>query len=417
MVAIPQRNIATVNLALVFNDRAFEGKVDHLLHDPVVSTRYHLYRKNKLPVLALKDVDVVCVVAPEEGYDDFVRQLKFLFKQSGQIEILVLDPYPTAKRAVAAMKAGCKDYDELDDSNLTELIVKVEQTCISTLFDIPKFDVESGIAAGRGLKVLHNKIRKVVQAATFLTTCRSLSNLCEGLMQTLGDALGATGGSLYLVEGGYLKQMHALDPGHAPEKIRLPLDPGTIFGQVSASGEPMLLMDQESIQQCRLSGWDGYKGDSVLVYPLRERDGSLIGIFSLHGKVGDDFSKEDRDLVLILAAYTHETIRALHAQEKSTQALESLQLTFENMNEGIILIDKKGRVVQFNQNVARIIGLDEAELHKGANISELYELLYERGDLTDLEEIRCPWAELNRDFDYSHFCHDGKIIQFFRELS
>ena len=412
MVAVPQRNIATVNLALVFNDRSFEGEVDHLLHDPVVSTRYHLYRKNKLPVLALKDVDVICVVAPKDDYDDFIRQLKFLFKQNGQIEILVLDPHPSAKRAVLAMKAGCKDYDELDGSNLTKLIAKVEQVCISTLFDIPKFDVESGLAAGQNLKVLHNKIRKVVQAATFLTTCRSLSNLCEGLMQTLGDALGATGGSLYLVEGEHLKQMHTLDPGHAPEKIKLPLKPGSIFEQVSRSGEPMLLMDQESIQQCSLSGWSGYKGDSVLVYPLRERDGSMIGIFSLHGKVGDEFSKEDRDLVLILSAYTHETIRALYAQEKSTRALESLQLTFENMNEGIILLDKKEQIVQFNQNVARIIGLEEGELNKGGRIGELYDLLYERGDLTDLKDVKCPWSELKRDFEYNHYCFDGKIIQF-----
>ncbi len=412
MVAVPQRNLATVNLAVVSNDPAMEVRIETLLNDPIITASFHTFRDNKLPILALREYDVICAIAPEQDYQDFLQQLNFLKKQKNKTTVLILDPNPSTNRAVSAMKAGCNDYDELKLDFLSELVSKVEQTCLNTLFEIPDFDAESGKAAGKGLKALHNKIRKVVQAATFLTTCRSLEELCEGLLKTLGDALGATGGSLYLVKGNELRQVHSLDPGHAPEKITLPLEKGSIFAQVSKSGEPLLLMDQQSINQCKLSGWDGYKGDSVLVYPLRERDGSLIGVFSLHGKVGDDFSREDRDLVLILAAYSHETIRALHAQEKSAKALESLQLTFENMNEGIMLLDRRGHIVQYNRNNARITGISEKDFATLESICDLYEMMYGRGDLTNLEGMGCPWTEISENFSYDHFCHDGKIIRF-----
>ncbi|MBE7637931.1 GAF domain-containing protein [Sneathiella sp. P13V-1] len=412
MVAVPQRNLASVNLAVLSNDPVMEGRIEALLGDPVVTPTFHTFRNNKLPLLALREFDVISAVAPEKGYRDFLQQLNFLVKQKNSVTILVLDPYPTTARAVEAMKSGCSDYTELHTEYLSELVTKIEQTCLNTLFDIPDFDADSGRAAGKGLKVLHNKIRKVVQAATFLTTCRSLEELCGGLLRTLGDALGATGGSLYLVKGNELRQVHSLDPGHAPATITLPLEEGSIFEQVSKSGEPLLLMDQQSINQCKLSGWDGYRGDSVLVYPLRERDGSLIGVFSLHGKVGDDFSREDRDLVLILAAYSHETIRALYAQEKSAKALESLQLTFENMNEGIMLLDRRGNIVQYNRNNSKITGIPEENFSSFESISDLYEAMYHRGDLTNLEGMGCPWTEISENFSYDHFCHDGKIIHF-----
>jgi signal transduction histidine kinase/ActR/RegA family two-component response regulator len=413
MAALPQKNMATVSLTLLADDKNFLSRVTELLTDPMVSVASYHLSADALPILPIKNSDVVVACAPKFEFSDFLQKIQFLHRQIETLNLLVIDPYATPQRAVDAMKAKANDYLEIKTDNLPAIVARVEELCVDTLFQIPDFSAGSQIrGAGRGLKVLHNKIRKVVQAATFLTTCKSLQEICEGLLDTLGEALGASGGSLYLKHDDHMQRVHSLDPGHAPEMILLPLEKDSIFDQVASSGEPLLITGQDAISERKLSGWEGYRGDSVLVYPLRERDGSLIGIFSLHGKVEEGFTKEDRDLVLILAAYSHETIRALFAQEKSKKALESLQLTFENMNEGIILLDSLGRVVQYNQNVSALIGIDTLCFQNSISISDIYDLLYERGDLSDLPENICPWLGLKSDFEYVHFCFDGSIVKF-----
>ncbi|MBL4666569.1 MAG: PAS-domain containing protein [Sneathiella sp.] len=254
-------------------------------------------------------------------------------------------------------------------------------------------------------------IQNTVLAAKALSKCRSLSDVCETLLETIGKALGATGGSMYLKRDGYLERIHSLDPGHALDTLPLPLEKGTIFEQAFSSNEPILLADNQKFRGSKLSGWDGYKNNNVLVYPLHERNGEVIGLFSLHGKENSSFTGQDLDLALILASCSHETIRSLLAQERSHKALDSLQLTFDSMNQGILLLDTKGNIIQFNQNVASIIEIPENSLTIGQSVSSLYDLLVARGDLSDRENDETQCYSTDENYDYLHFCASGTIVK------
>ena len=201
-----------------------------------------------------------------------------------------------------------------------------------------------------------------------MANCRSLEEVCESLLTSLGDALEATGGSLYLAEGNELRRVHALDPGHAPTTISLPLEKGTIFEQVYSKGEPVLITGDREFQRHKLSGWAGYEANNLFVYPLVQKNGEPIGILSLHGKRDVGISQEDRDLVLILASYSNETICALLAHETSARSLDSLRMTFENMNQGIVLLDEEGDIVRFNRKLLSTACLTESQISVGQNI-------------------------------------------------
>jgi len=414
MAGLPERNSACVSVFLLSDYPQVADDMRAYITEPAISLSVTSFNETNFPIALILQSDLVVAYVDDCSLEPVLQRLQAFRADGRGLNFVIVDQAATPERAVLVMKAGGSDYLCCGQSGMSEIAAKIEQICLDTLFSIPAIPATArDNAPTENLKNVHRKIRKVVQAAKFLATSSSLQDICEGLLEKIGDALDATGGSLYLVNGDHLEQVHALDPGHAPMRLPLPLEKGSLFEQVYSSGEPLLITEQAPIPINKSSGWAGYEGESVLIYPLVERSGALIGLFSLHGKKNNTFTREDRDLVLILASYSHETIRSLLAQERSRKAFDSLQLTFENMNEGILLLDQDNTIVQFNRNVSSIIGLDAEVLSVGQDIAELYELLFKRGDLGDKLQGRCPWVEVRGDYEYLHFCADGTIVKVF----
>ncbi len=412
MAVAPFKNSACVSLYLLSDSDEIRSALLSQINDPMITRGGASFSDDLFPIAAIHKCDVVVAHVSDSNFQSTLRGLASLQRDMTGLKFVILDQCATPERAVAAMKAGANDYISLEVSNLNPLAAQIEQICLDGLFEIPQQPSKFTKAeSGRNALTLHRKVQKVLRAAKFLASCRTLPEICEGLMETIGEALDATGGSLYLVNGNCLERVHSLDPGHAPDMIEFPLVKGSLFEQVYSSGEPLMISAQRDLPFELSSGWTGYEGDSVLVYPLIERSGDLIGLFSLHGKKNTRFTKEDRDLVLILASYSHETIRSLLAQERSRKAFESLELTFENMNEGILLINKDNVIVQHNQNAAKIIGLKDGELTAGMNVRVLYDTLVARGDRIDQLSGTSPWVDAAGDYEYHHFCVDGTIIK------
>lgn len=406
-------NSACVSLFLLSDNQGIIEKVKSGIADPVLSLAVSSLKLPTFPIAAVLKSDIVLLHLDHIEIAPVLSRMRGIQADAKSLKFVVLDECASPERAVQSMKAGADDYFAVTKENIHEQIKKVEQLGLDSLFEIPQIPLrKKDQFQNRSLYSLHKKIQKVVRAAKFLATCRSLQEICEGLLDTIGDALGATGGSIYLMNGDSLEQVYSLDPGHAPVTLSLPLEKGSLFEQVFSSGEPLLLSDHSDIPAENLSGWTGYEGESVLVYPLVERTGEIIGLFSLHGKRNESFSKEDRDLVLILASYSHETIRSLLAQERTKKAFDRLNLTFENMSEGIILLGKDNRIIQCNQNVNTLLSLEEGGIQVGQKIADLYEHLFERGDLSDKYDGECPWDMVEGEFEYIHFCENDKIVKF-----
>ncbi len=407
---LSEKNNACVSLLLLSDEPDVARYMRASLADPAISFSTTSLIDQEYLLSAATLADILVFYVGKFGFQHSLRALKALNNHELPVKILIVDKAATPERAVAAMKGGADDYIAHRGDN-KDLKTLIEQACMDNLLSMPGYTtLVSGRQERRQLKSLHLKVRELVRAAGRLATCTSLQEVCEGLLETLGSVLGATGGSLYLAEDDYLKQVHSLDPGHAPELLPLPLEDGSIFEQVYRTGEPVLLTSEDEIRQMKSNGWAGYEASNLLVYPLVRKDGEPIGIFSLHGKLGDDFTKEDRDIVLILASYSRETIRALYAQEQSAKTFGSLRQTFENMNEGIVLLNPNREVVHFNRKLLALAGLSEEEISIGRNIADIYRTFYERGDVADRMQGKCPWTELSENYEYLHRCQNGVMI-------
>ncbi len=409
-MGLPKKNNACVSLLLLSDEPAVAEYLQSGLADPSLSVTTASLLDQEFLLSSMKRVDVAVFYVGKFGFRHSLRALEALRSKKIFVKTLIVDCTATPERAVAAMKAGADDY-VVHSGGHSELRSLIETTCINNLLSLPDASASPSISKDhQQLKSLHLKIRELVNAAGRLATCTTLQEVCEGLLETLGNVLGATGGSLYLTEDGRLKQVHSLDPGHAPESLALPLEKGTVFEKVYRTGEPVLLAGEEEVKGVKSSGWSGYEANNLLVYPLVEKNGEPIGIFSLHGKLEAGFTKEDRDIVLILASYSRETIRALYAQQQSAKTYGSLRRTFENMNEGIVLLNADREIVHFNQKILSLANLTETQIAIGKPISDIYGVMNERGDVADRMQGKCPWTELSEDYEYLHRCDNGTMM-------
>jgi len=107
--------------------------------------------------------------------------------------------------------------------------------------------------------------------------------------------LGAKGGSLFLRNGNSLVLAESFDPGHVPVTIPLPLRKDSVFEQVMSSGQPVLIEDIEHETGIHSSGWKGYRGNSLLAFPLPGKTGEPVGVISLHDKAKRHFTQKDKE--------------------------------------------------------------------------------------------------------------------------
>lgn len=175
------------------------------------------------------------------------------------------------------------------------------------------------------------------------------------LLRVLGDALGAEGGSVYFVEGEYLRRLAALDPGHAPSTLAFPLAPESPFGQACASGAPVLARDD---LEYRPSGWEGYRSDSFLVLPVQagEAEGEVTAVVSLHDKATPPFTPEDARVGDALARRCAESLRGIAEATGAVRDARRGSALFEVSSEAVLVLDDEQRILRYNPAAEALFG-------------------------------------------------------------
>ncbi|MBN2353601.1 MAG: response regulator [Spirochaetales bacterium] len=158
---------------------------------------------------------------------------------------------------------------------------------------------------------LEHAMASVIFSTKRIAKHLSLEEFCRALMTELSILFGASGGSFYLVEGSRLVRVYALDPGHAPDEIVLPLAEGSFLDVARKTGRPVLASDIQNERQAAPSGFSGYKDDSCLVLPVFHNGDDLVAFISLHDRKAAAFSQREKTIGAALASVSAGFLRAL----------------------------------------------------------------------------------------------------------
>ncbi len=342
---------------------------------------------------------------------DLIRRLSAV--RSGILTVM-MTAYASTDTAIEALQRGAYDYLRKPlDAN--ELLLTIDRCFEKLNLEKKKATAEALLRKkNKELEEINARLRKIVESTRDLAACSKIQDLAPLLLEEFAHNMAALGGSLYLREGDVLILKHSLDSQHMPPAIEFPLKKGSIFERVISSAEPILIQDIEKKKIIDPSGWKGYKNGSLLVFPLPDETGEIIGVISLQNKVEPPFTIQDKELGTILASYSCETLRAAKALEELRESERRYRLITENTIDCIWTTDLDTRFTYISPSAKPLFGYIPDEL-VGQHVSKLVapESLAAALDILKEELAKEHSSEeqpLSRILDMKVISNDGSIV-------
>ncbi|BBO81866.1 hypothetical protein DSCO28_24320 [Desulfosarcina ovata subsp. sediminis] len=276
---------------------------------------------------------------------------------------VMMTAYADTDTAIRALQEGAYDYLKKPLAP-DELFATLNRAFEKIQLENEKTAVEQALRnQNRELEKINNRLRQIVAATQGFAACSCMEEIGPLLLKEFAQNMAADGGSLFLRDEDGLVLVHSLDPDHTPSSIAFPLRAGSVFEKAIRSGKPVVVSDIREEQDVTGSSWQGYRDGSLLVFPLTEEKGEIVGIISLHNKVPPPFTLQDKELGSILASYSSETLRAARALEALQESKERLNAIMDSVNTGILVIDEAThRITDANSAALNMIGVSKEEL-------------------------------------------------------
>lgn len=208
------------------------------------------------------------------------------------------------------------------------------------------------------LELVNHRLEQIIESTREIALTEKVEDVGPLLMKRFAHNMAAEGGSLFLVEREGLKRIFSLDPGHTPDYISFPLDPQSPLREVLQQKTSLLIPDMER-SPLASSGWTGYKNRSGLLFPIFDDSGQTAGIITLHNKLGENFTTQDKHLGTLLASYSSEVIQSLHSLKALQRSEELYRQFFDQDITGDFLINLKGEVVLINPAFSHMFELPQ----------------------------------------------------------
>ncbi len=197
------------------------------------------------------------------------------------------------------------------------------------------------------LNLVNHRLEQIIESTREIALTERVEDVGPLLMKRFAHNMAAEGGSLFLVDKDGLRRVFSLDPGHTPDFIPLPLPTQSPLWDVLNKKSSILIPDMECSDLLG-SGWSGYKNRSGLLFPIFDDSGHTAGIITLHNKLGENFTTQDKYLGTILASYSSEVIQSLHNLKALQKSEELYRQFFHQDITGDFLINTQGIVTLIN---------------------------------------------------------------------
>jgi sigma-B regulation protein RsbU (phosphoserine phosphatase) len=206
------------------------------------------------------------------------------------------------------------------------------------------------------------RLEAVVEAGLMVNSTLDLAELGEHIVDIATRLINAERGSLFLVdrETGRLRSMVA--QGLTTGPLTLTLGEG-IVGAVAASGEAEILDDPyaDSRFDPKVDQITGFRTQSLLTVPVREREGSLIAVLQLLNHRGGGFSTADVEFLAELGVPF------------------AIALTTANLHRQIVAREQLRREVRLAAEIQRALQPEGRADIPGLEIEVLFEPCHEVG--------------------------------------
>lgn len=148
------------------------------------------------------------------------------------------------------------------------------------------------------------KLSALIDASQTINSALELDEVLDRILLTATENVRADRGTIYLVDEPNGEIWSKVLQGEEKLEIRLPLGQG-LAGYVARTGEVIILDDAYSDPRFNkeVDKASGYKTESMITTPMRNKEGNIIGVFQLLNKTDGLFSQDDVSFLDALSAH------------------------------------------------------------------------------------------------------------------
>lgn len=208
----------------------------------------------------------------------------------------------------------------------------------------------------------HRKMAAVLEVANAVNQTLDLEALIHGVVQILSEVLRCDRASFFVldVEADELWSMDAL--GSELKEIRFPTSAG-LAGHVARTGEKLNIADayDDPRFNAEIDRRTGYRTRTVLVAPVLNREGKVIGVTQAINKNQGRFESEDAELLDALCSQIAVALENAQLYDRTARMGNYLRNVQESISNAIVTLDDARNVITMNRAALEIFGCREGD--------------------------------------------------------
>jgi adenylate cyclase len=184
-----------------------------------------------------------------------------------------------------------------------------------------------------------------------------LGRLIEVIMRKAREIMDAERSSLFLIDRHTQELWSKVAEGMEASEIRFPLHQG-IAGHVATTGETLNIADayQHPLFNPEVDQKTGYHTRTILCMPIRDTDGTLVGVTQVINKRAGRFTGADERMLAAISAQAAVAIDNAQLYERVRGMKAYLESILQSLSNGVLTVDGHGRIASVNASAARIVG-------------------------------------------------------------
>ena len=207
-----------------------------------------------------------------------------------------------------------------------------------------------------------NRIRVMLDVAKSLTSELDTDVLVNKIMQSARELLQAERCTLFMVDRQSDELWAKMADGEMG--IRISRSKG-IAGEVATFGHVLNIPDAyEDLRfNPEVDKASGYRTRNILCMPVRNNEGTIIGVTQMINKLGQSpFTKADEELLEAFCAQTAVALENAMLFQQTLEMRNYLESILKSITNLVVTLDNEGRMVTANRPVAPFLGVSEPTL-------------------------------------------------------
>ncbi len=201
-----------------------------------------------------------------------------------------------------------------------------------------------------------------------------VDQLLKRIMERTSAVLQADRSTLFLVDRKTREIWSKVAQGDRMAEIRVPIGRG-IAGTVAATGETINIPDAYADARFNqeVDRRTGYRTRTILCAPVRDGQGTIVGVSQVLNKTGGPFTKDDESLLDALSAQAFIALDNARLFESVVQMKNYNESILSCMATGVMTLDSDGVVTSVNPAFRRIFAIP-ATSEAGGGVRDLLDV-------------------------------------------